>query len=134
MGDLHKDMTGADLHSPATHASSHETDGSDEISVSSLEFGSTELKPSALPSLMQLLWELPGIVSTTENRIELLRHFSEDFAFLNDNGDGKPSALPALMQLLWELPGIINTLENKISILAQEVKRINTNFDLNDIF
>lgn len=89
MGDLHKDMAGADLHSPKDHASSHETDGEDEISVSSLEFGSTELKPTGLPALMQLLWQLPGVIAT---------------------------------------------LETKISLLSQEVKRINTNFDLSDRF
>lgn len=86
---LHKDASGANLHSPKTHATAHETDGSDEISVLSLSFGSTELKPSALPALMQLLWELPGIIAT---------------------------------------------LESKISLLAIEVKRINTNFDLNNRF
>lgn len=89
MSGLHKDASGDDLHIPKTHATSHKTDGDDEIDVTSISFGSAELKPSALP---------------------------------------------AAMQLLYELVGIINTLENKISLLAQEAKRSNTNFDLNNRF
>ena len=89
MGDLHKDLTEAEKHAPKTHGSTHETDGADEISLSSLEFGSTNLKPTGLPAIMQILWQLPGIIAT---------------------------------------------LETKISLLSQEVKRINTNFDLSDRF
>jgi len=69
---LHKDAIGNDLHIPKTHATSHGTGGDDEIDVTSISFGSAELKPSALPALMQLLWELPGIIATLESKISLL--------------------------------------------------------------
>ena len=70
---LHKDQTGDDLHPPKAHASTHASGGTDEINVSAISFGSTDLKPSALPgSLMQLLWELPGIIATLESKIELI--------------------------------------------------------------
>lgn len=52
-----------------------------------------------------------------------------------DSTDFVPNPqLGDLISLLYELPVIISTLENKISILAQEVKRCNTDFDLNNIF
>jgi len=80
---LHKNLTGTDLHDPAAHDSSHEDDGSDEINVEGLSgtladkqdprFTGTDLKPDALPgSLMQLLYELPGIIATLESKIELI--------------------------------------------------------------
>lgn len=129
----------SDLHEPKSHASSHEDGGSDEINISKLsgysglevDFTTTDLKPDIISSVMQLIWQLPALITTLETNIEMLEA-NQELRYSED--DFKVNILPTLIQLLRELPATINTLETKISILAQEVKRINTNFDLNDIF
>ena len=80
---LHKNITGTDLHEPKAHDTSHEDGGSDEISVTGLSglladlqnpsLYSDDNKPTALVgALMDLLWQLPGIINTLENKITIL--------------------------------------------------------------
>ena len=82
-GDLHADLVGSDLHSPKAHESSHQEGGDDELDVKGLSgkladkqdplFTHADLVPDALPgNLMQLLYELPGIIATLEAKIELI--------------------------------------------------------------
>jgi len=97
---LHKDITGTNLHDTKIHAISHENNNIDEISVEGLF----------------------GLLADLQN---------PKF----DSDDNKPSALlGTLMDLLYQLPGILNTLENKITLLGEEAKKVNSKFDLNNIF
>ena len=80
---LHSQITNeSDLHSPKSHASSHQNNKSDEINVNGLsgeladvqppKFATTDLKPDVIPSLMQTLWQLDAIITTLESKIEIL--------------------------------------------------------------
>ena len=127
MPTLHKDLTGDDLHNPAAHASSHANGESDEISIEGLSgkvadkqdplFTHTDLLPSVDPSIMQLIYQLPAIITTLETNIELLKAINAIAKFSEE--ELRPSAVPSLMQLLYQLPGLIPTLEDKIGILEE---------------
>ena len=81
---LHKDITGTDLHIPATHSSSHEDDGSDELNIEGLsgvagdkqnpKFTHADIiiSPDDLPSIMQLLYGLAARLSSIESKISIL--------------------------------------------------------------
>jgi len=81
---LHKNITGADLHIPATHSSSHEDDGSDELNIEGLsgvagdkqnpKFTHSDIimSPDGLPSIFQLLYNLEARLSSIESKISIL--------------------------------------------------------------
>ena len=83
---LHRNLSGADLHDPKTHASSHQNSGSDEVTITGLSgkvadkqdplFTHTDLaiSPEDLSSIFQLLYKIEAQLNTLENRVSLLWH------------------------------------------------------------